>query len=393
MTTKERATKTRKLPGGVRLIKSGRYEKRFIVDGVRYSVYARTLRELAQKETDKRIEIQAGTYKKNSSITLDEYFKEWEAEKRKTVSTATMHHYNYIYRLYIKKPLGRYKVKDIERRKLISFFNGIAEKVSAYTANMCRNVLSQVFQAACYDEIIPVNIVKNVPIIKDKAETHARETIHRALTKEELSAFMGQIIDSVYFNAFRFMLSTGVRVGECIGLEWKDIDRKSGVIHIRRTMTVDANGKRVIGKTTKTRRSRRDIPINSEIAEILTAQGNQNRALFGDIVSIDVLVFPNSRNNPASPCTFNDIIKRAITTYNRENAQKPKGERGITLEHFSIHAFRDTFASRAAAAGVPLNVLKELLGHSSYAMTADLYGHIYEEQKKAAMENLKMVVD
>ena len=43
-------------------------------------------------------------------------------------------------------------------------------------------------------------------------------------------------------------------------------------------------------------------------------------------------------------------------------------------------------------AGVPLNVLKELLGHSSYAMTADLYGHIYDEQKKAAMNDLKMCV-
>ena len=147
-----------------------------------------------------------------------------------------------------------------------------------------------------------------------------------------------------------------------------------------------------MGQTTKTRRSRRDIPINSEIAEILTMQGNQNRALHGDIISIDGLVFPNSKNSFTKPYTFNVLITRAITAYNRENEKKPKGERGITLEHFSIHAFRDTFASRAAA-GVPLNVLKELLGHSSYAMTADLYGHIYEEQKKAAMKNLKMVVD
>ena len=392
MTTKERATKTRKLPGGVRLIKSGRYEKRFIVDGVRYSVYGKNLRELAQKETDKRIEIQAGTYKKNSSITLDEYFKEWEAEKGKTVSTATMYNYAKFYRLHIKKQLGRYKLKSIERRQLIAFFNNIAEKVSVYMANACHSLLSQVFQSACYDEIIPVNIVKNVPRIKDKNATPARETIHRALTNEEIAAFMGQIVDSLYFNAFRFMLATGVRAGECAGLEWKDVDRKSGVIHIRRTMTTDATGKRVVGQTTKTRRSRRNIPINSEIAEILTAQGNQNRALHGDIININGLVFPNSKNEALNPAVFNGAISKAIAAYNKRNAQKPKCERGVPLEHFSIHAFRDTFASRAAA-GVPLNVLKELLGHSSYAMTADLYGHIYEEQKKKAMEGLQMISD
>lgn len=393
MTTKERAAKKRKLPGGVRLIKSGRYEKRFVVGGVRYSVYGKTLRELSQKETERRIEIQAGTYKKNSSITLNEYFQEWEAQKGKTVSPATMYNYEKLYRLHIKKPLGRYNVKNIERRQLITFFNSIAEKVSVYMANSCRSLLLQVFQTACYDEIIPVNIVKNIPRIKGKNATHARDTIHRALTKAELSAFMGQIVDSLYFNAFRFMLATGVRAGECAGLEWKDIDRKNGVIHVRRTMTTDINGKRVIGQTTKTRRSRRDIPINSEIAEILAAQFNQNKALFGDIISIDGFVFPNSKNEALNPAMFNETITRAIAAYNKKNTKKPKSERGITLEHFSIHAFRDTFASRAAAAGVPLNVLKELLGHSSYAMTADLYGHIYEEQKKTAMENLKMVVD
>lgn len=121
MTTKERATKKRKLPGGVRLIKSGRYEKRFVVGGVRYSVYGKTLRELSQKETERRIEIQAGTYKKNSSITLNEYFQEWEAQKGKTVSPATMYNYEKLYRLHIKKPLGRYNVKNIERRQLITF--------------------------------------------------------------------------------------------------------------------------------------------------------------------------------------------------------------------------------------------------------------------------------
>lgn len=157
-------TQKKALPAGVRLIKSGRYEKRFTVDGVRYSVYGKSLKECTEKETTKRIEIQAGTYTKNTSITLDAYFSEWGSQKEKTVSPCTMYHYNHLYRLYLKKPLGRYKVKDIERRKLVDVLNSIEEKVSAYTSNTCRNLLSQVFQSACYDEIITTNTVKNIPL-------------------------------------------------------------------------------------------------------------------------------------------------------------------------------------------------------------------------------------
>lgn len=56
----------------------------------------------------------------------------------------------------------------------------------------------------------------------------------------------------------------------------------------------------------------------------------------------------------------------------------------------SIHALRDTFASLCARRGVPMNVLKELLGHTSYAMTADRYAQVYEDEKSESMEQLNI---
>lgn len=64
---------------------------------------------------------------------------------------------------------------------------------------------------------------------------------------------------------------------------------------------------------------------------------------------------------------------------------------GIEIKHFSPHAFRSTFASLAVRKGMPLNVLKEIMGHTSYAMTADLYGHVYNEQKQEAMNLIKII--
>ena len=60
----------------------------------------------------------------------------------------------------------------------------------------------------------------------------------------------------------------------------------------------------------------------------------------------------------------------------------------IILKPFSLHAFRDTFASRAIRAGILPNTLKEILGHSSLAMTMDLYAHVNQQDKVEGMKKM-----
>lgn len=385
MTKEKSVTKTKRLAAGVRLVKGGRYEKRFTVDGVRYSVYGKTAKELAEKETEKRLKLKENGYRKNTAVTLAKYFDEWIEHKAASVKESTALSYRSRFNNHIRRPLGRFKVSAVERRQLAAVFADIASKKGAGMANRCRFLLVQVFQAACYDGIISTNIAKTIPAMKAASDTPpARETIHRALTTDEIARFMEAAANSHYFHAFRFMLATGVRAGECAGLKWGDIDSKNGVIHIRRTVTRDRGGRVVLGSTTKTKKSRRDIPINSEISEILAAQRAQNTALFANPFDMDALIFPNRDNGVTCATVLTNCARQTVETYNH------KAIGGARLEVFTVHAFRDTFASKAAAAGVPLNVLKELLGHSSYAMTADLYGHIYDEQKRDAMAGLKI---
>lgn len=395
MTKKSTATEKREsLYKGVRIIDykgQKRYEYRFSYEGVRYSTYGRTQREALDKGDEKRSALKAGTYRKNNSVTLAEYFEEWKAQKAQTVKANTIGTYEKRFNLYVRKRLGRYKVKDIERRQVINAMNSIAASVSVNAANKCRVLLAEILKSAMYDGIAATNVAKTVPNMKDNKPA-ARETIHRALTDEEIQAFMGAAKGHWYYTALRFILATGVRAGECAGLQWNDIDTKNGVIHIRRTVTRDRNCKNVLGDSPKTAKSRRDIPLNAEISAILDIQKEQYAALFGNTIAIHGLIFVNSDGGMIHPCNFNAVISRIVDKYNADNEKKADGERGAVLKRFSVHAFRDTFASKAAADGVPLNVLKELMGHSSYAMTADLYGHIYDEQKKKAMKGLQMVI-
>src|SRR5574344_2174120 len=74
---------------GVRQRSDGRFEKRFTMDGKQYSVYGASAKECTEKEITKRQEIAAGTYKNNSSVTLDDFFKEWYRIKSNTLKSKT----------------------------------------------------------------------------------------------------------------------------------------------------------------------------------------------------------------------------------------------------------------------------------------------------------------
>ena len=77
-----------KLPAGVRRRKTGLLEKRFSVNGRRYSAYGRTLQQLVAQEQKKRNEIHMKTPAKKESITTDQYFETWIEWKKLSVTSA-----------------------------------------------------------------------------------------------------------------------------------------------------------------------------------------------------------------------------------------------------------------------------------------------------------------
>ena len=74
-----------RIPSGMRKKENGLFEKRFTVEGKRYSAYGRSTKECAENELRIREEIKAGLYNSNKNITLDAYFDEWEKSRRGTI--------------------------------------------------------------------------------------------------------------------------------------------------------------------------------------------------------------------------------------------------------------------------------------------------------------------
>ena len=79
-----------KLPAGFKKKQDGRYEYRFTVEGKRYSVCGKTVKECREKELKKRQAIEAGTFTKADKLTVSEYFDRWIGAKVGTVKETTI---------------------------------------------------------------------------------------------------------------------------------------------------------------------------------------------------------------------------------------------------------------------------------------------------------------
>ena len=368
---------------GVHLRKDGRYEKRFTIDRKRYSVFGHSCKECIEKELIRRKEIAEHRYVKNQNVTVNQYFNEWIIQKEQEVKATTVRLYKIIYKNQIAPIMGTRKIQDLERRELVSFQSKLGQQYTTATTKKAINIIKQLLESAVIDGITTVNAAEYLPQIKKKSnERVARETIHRALTEEELKLFLKYAQTDWNYNAICLLLATGMRAGELGALYWSDIDYKNNVIHITKTVTVNQNGKSIIGTTPKTQKSKRDIPLNVEIRDILSKQRNFISMWTGKrIIKLNDTVFNAEMQGIIYAKTINNSIKRIL-----------KRIEEIEIKPFTAHAFRSTFASMAVKKGMPLNVLKEIMGHASYSMTADLYGHIYDEQKQESMEDVKIIM-
>lgn len=156
------------------------------------------------------------------------------------------------------------------------------------------------------------------------------------------------------FTIIQLFGLTGIRVSELVGLDWNDIDRKSGTI-------------RVIGKGNK----ERTIPISPFLDRVLENYGGEG---VGPL-------FRSEREKRISVRTVQHLLKSHI---DRLKPYLPF----LTYKQITPHKLRHTFASRLAMSGVDVLTIQQLLGHESVA-TTQVYAHIGDEKKKQAVIGLQ----
>lgn len=365
------------LGAGYRQRKDGRIEYRWTgEDGKRYSVAGKTVEECKAKEEQKKKELGRLAYTSNANVTLSEYFKEWQQSRIGSVKESTLKSERCVFKI-ISPELGTMKICKLEKRQIQRFQDGLKDKYSTNYVNYIMKLLRYILRAAIVEGIIDRNPVDGIKNLK-RTEPEARDSIHRALTPEETETFFKAAKDSNswFLTLYEFLINSGCRIGEAGALQRSDIDYKNNVVHIRRTITQVEVGVE-IGDSPKTKTSKRDIPMNAAMKKALLKQDRLNRELFGENVI--------SMNDRMFKAINGGLITSTVIIRDMKSILK-----GTGIEYFTPHAFRDTFATRAIEAGMNPQTLKEILGHSSFSMTMDLYAHVMENTKQKEMDLIQI---
>ena len=174
---------------------------------------------------------------------------------------------------------------------------------------------------------------------------------------------------------FKFLVHTGLRRGEALALRWMDVDLDRGTLRVRGTLA-RIDGVLVVTEP-KTAKSNRFVPISVPadhlLQDVRRAQAAE-RAHAGSAWHETGHVFTTETGEPCDP-------RNALRAFKVAAAQ-------AGIPGAGLHTLRHSAASVMLTHGIPLKVVSEILGHSSIAITADVYGHVAPDVSREAVATL-----
>lgn len=311
--------------------------------------------------------------------TLKEYAERWLETGTVRLRPQTLEQYRAILRLRILPTLGPLALTAISRDTVRTLVSQMAagrtrqapeRPVSRATVKLALRVLCSVLSTAEEDGLIAANPARRMG--RYLAQTGAEEV-------EEIEIFeraeVARLLETAardfpeYFPFLLCLARTGMRLGEALALEWRDMDFAARVILVRRSRRRNRVSEPKNGKA-------RRVDMSAQLAEVL---GNlktlqEAEAALSGAVAPD-RVFSTPEGNPIQETTF------------REHVWGPLLRRA-ELRYRKLHTLRHTFASLLLDAGEPLIYVQQQLGHHSPAFTLTVYGHLLPRGDRRAVDTL-----
>lgn len=357
--------------GAIIETKDGRLRGRILLphpDGTRTVtrwVSGRTRAEIVRKFDDLRREAAAGF---PTGETTGEYLARWIVAVRARLRASTHREYARHVADYwqplAETPLTRLTAAHVER-----VMAGLLERgLSAQTVRHARSTLRRALHDAQRDGLVN----RNVAALAHPPRADRREM--RALTAAEVGRLLAATADDPLGPLYALAVGSGLRAGELCGLRWSDVDLPARSLVVRRSMARAHGGGYELAEP-KTARSRRTVMLPAVAVDGLRRQKARQAA--------DKLAAGTGWQDRHG-LAFTDAVGRPVRPDALSAAFRATADR-LALP-VRLHDLRHTAASLMLAAGVPLKVVSEALGHSSIGITADTYAHVTPDLRREAAD-------
>lgn len=372
--------------------KEGKYVFQYNICGQRKCVYANSLSELREREKQINKDISDNIDTSKSVISLNEQFDKYMSIKIK-LANSTKENYLGLWDNHVRHSfLGNKSIGDIKKTDILRFYTMLAQKGLKYSTIKAYDCMI----SPCFDLAIDDDIIRKNPSKGCLKEFYAKDAAEKtALTlqeQEELLIFVQKsAVYKQYLPLIIFMLGTGARCGETIGLTWNDVDFENREISIdHQIIYKKLNGKYVFyAESPKTESGIRKIPMTNSVYHALLQQkkqqfqtGTRTKVVIDGYADF---VFSTKNNNPMMPGAVNSVLKNIVNKHNISADIKCK------LPHLSAHILRHTACTRMAEVGMDVKVLQYIMGHSRISVTMEVYNHISPERNRKEIDKLEKI--
>jgi integrase len=335
------------------------------IDGKRFTRTLPTRREAQEWLKTITGQVQRGLTYDSAKTTIDELFTTWLKLKATRTALSTQESYARIGRLYIRPGLGALKLGELTAAKVQAFYDDLQLKgIGKRTVEMVHIVLHGFLAHALRLGLVAVNWA-------ELAEAPRPEAREMAVWDEaQVSQFL-QFVNGDPF--YRLAFSTGMRRGELIGLQWKDLDWRTSTIQVQRQVIEPEGGGWQFQKP-KSERGRRAIRLGKGMIESLQNHYMvtipQMRTIAGDRWKENDLIFPNTIGTPRKGYEVSKQFKELVILS------------GLPVIRF--HDIRHTAASIMLAHGAEPVRVAAILGQSVQVLLSTYAHFLPFDQERTA---------
>lgn len=391
MTTK--ATKNAKGGGTIRKRSDGRWEARYTLGidpktgkQIQKSVYGKTQKEVRQKLTAITAEIDDGTYIPPDKTTVEQWLNIWLKEYMGDKKYGTVRNYKNACKYHIIPYIGQYRLSELKPYTIQALYNRLGREeddkkaLSPKTIHNVHGVVSKALNQAVWNEMIRSNPAQ--------LTTRPRKTRKEitTLSDVQIQKFGALVEQDNYRAILKFILFSGVRESEAIGLTWDCIDFDRGTIRIYRQMlkrTKEAGGYTLASLKNDKERLLTPPPMLLSMLKEQKREQVEQRMKAGPAWrgwnSVEEqktgLVFTTELGDHYCPQTVYAHFKKIAKQIGAEKA--------------NVHSLRHTYAVLCLQNGDDVKTVQSNLGHATAAFTLDVYGHVSEKMKQDSANRME----
>ena len=315
-------------------------------------------------------------YIENDNLSVSQWLDIWFESNKSKWKNGTITQREIIIRLNIKPYIGHLKLQKLDRltyqKKLI---NELEKKYEPSSIRLIHSIFLTAINAAVEEEILLRNKFRGVSLPSPRN----KESELSILTSDELRTMLlytKEHEDETYYSILMLLSYTGMRKGEALGLQWKDIDFETQTISIMRNRTRYGTG------STKTKNSERKIKVGKNVMDQLNCYRKVTKEKllsYGRKLEENDFVFHSFESMAPMPLTtlhkgFKRIIKRA------------------GLKECTLHSLRHSHATILMNDGVPVRAIAERLGNTP-EMIHTTYGHVLREMEDKIIDTFDRAIE